>query len=425
MQKIGNSVKGKPRFAPGRLSKPRLKQTSLTRLHRSGWRQKKVWDLVTAGFIGCWALAPTTALAVGADQTILVQPTVETQPPSGDADDPAIWIHPVDPSLSLIVGTSKSTGLGVYDLAGNERQIVDHNSGMNNVDLRYNFPLGGKLVDLVTTGNRTTNSIGIYRVDVRTRKIVNVAARLIKPGISTYGSCMYRSHFTGKFHYFVNSKSGEVEQWELFDDGSGKVDAIMVRGFDVGSQTEGCVADDEYAYLYIGEEDVGIWKYGAQPSDGTARSQVDTTAPGGHVAADVEGLTLYYTIDGTGYLIASSQGSNEYVVYERKGTNAYVMTFKIGAANGVDRVTGTDGIDVSNVPLGPAFPKGLFVAQDDSNDVGSNNFKLVPWEAIANLGFSPLKIDTSWDPRRVGAPPPAPPPTYSYIQCPERDRCCI
>lgn len=202
---------------------------------------------------------------------------------------------------------------------------------------------------------------------------------------------MYRSPFTGKFHYFVNSKNGEVEQWELFDDGSGKVDAIMVRAFDVGSQTEGCVADDEYAYLYIGEEDVGIWKYGAKPSDATARTQVDTTAPGGHVAADVEGLALYYIINNTGYLIASSQGSNEFVVYEREGTNTYVMhtyvmTFKIEAANGVDGVTGTDGIDVTNSPLGPAFPKGLFVAQDGSNDVGSNNYKLVAWEAIAKFG---------------------------------------
>ena len=39
-----------------------------------------------------------------------VQPTVETEPShhSGDtADDMAIWIHPTDPSLSLVIGDDK------------------------------------------------------------------------------------------------------------------------------------------------------------------------------------------------------------------------------------------------------------------------------------------------------------------------------
>jgi hypothetical protein len=53
------------------------------------------------------------------------------------------------------------------------------------------------------------------------------------------------------------------------------------------------------------------------------------------------------------------------------------------------------------------FPQGVFVAQDHTNDGGaSNNFKLVPWPAIANAVNPALAIDTSWDPRTVGASPP-------------------
>ena len=79
--------------------------------------------------------------------------------PSGNdsADDPAIWIHPTNPGQSTIIGTDKNSGLGVYDLAGNQIQfLVD--GKMNNVDLRYNFPLGGQPVALVTLGNRSNDS---------------------------------------------------------------------------------------------------------------------------------------------------------------------------------------------------------------------------------------------------------------------------
>ena len=41
-----------------------------------------------------------------------------------------------------------------------------------------------------------------------------------------------------------------------------------------------------------------------------------------------------------------------------------------------------DGIDATAASLGPAFPQGVFVAQDGKNEGGNQNFKLVPWQAI-------------------------------------------
>jgi len=348
---------------------------------------------------------------VRATTAVTVQPTRETQPHSGDADDAAIWIHPTDPSLSLFLGTHKDTGIGVYDLAGNELQFVSQDGGMNNIDLRYNFPLGGASVALVIATNRdsTHNTLAIYKINPTTRQLENVTTSPpLQVGIGeVYGTCMYHSPFTGKYYGFINGTAGDVEQWELFDNGGGRVTGTRVRSFVVGSQTEGCVADDPLGYFYIGEEAVGIWKYGAEPGDGTARIPVDTTGAGGHLTRDVEGLTLYYASADTGYLMASSQGSNEYIVYRREGNNDTLMTFMIGAGNGIDEVTVTDGIDVSNFSLGTQFPQGVFVAQDHTNDGGArNNFKLVPWPAIANAMIPPLAIDTSWDPRKVGASPP-------------------
>src|SRR6185295_4252797 len=166
-----------------------------------------------------------------------------------------------------------------------------------------------------------------YRVNPATRQLEPVAARTITT-LTVYGSCMYHSPTSGKYYYFVNSEAGAVEQWELFDNGSGKVDAARVRAFDVGSQTEGCVADDQLGSFYIGEESRGIWKYGAEPDAGTSRTLIDSTDSGGHLTADVEGLTIAYDANGTGYLIASSQGNNTFVLYTREGANAYIKTFQ-------------------------------------------------------------------------------------------------
>ena len=349
-----------------------------------------------------------------------VMATVETDPVphAGDrADDATVWVHPTDPNRSVIIGTDKDDtagGLVVYDLAGKQMSFTTGGK-MNNVDVRYNFPLGGKEVDIIAVGNRTDDSIAVYTIDPNTRELSDVAARTISIGLEeAYGFCLYHSWRTNKYYAFVNDKNGEVEQWRLFDNLSGKVDAVLVRSFDVGSQTEGMVADDQLGYVYIGEEDVGIWKYGAEPTsptDGANRVLVDGADGDGHLAADVEGLTIYYAWGLEGYLIASSQGegsaghplTDTFAVYQRGGDNEHVMNFRVveNEALGIDAVGNTDGIMVSNAYLGARFPLGVFVAQDGSNSGGNQNFKLVPWESIATAISPNLKIDTGRGPRSM------------------------
>lgn len=356
----------------------------------------------TAVWVAC-------ALALQGDAVVRVTATVETVPVrhSGDAaDDPALWVHPADPALSVVLGDDKQGGLLVYALDGAQLQEIDPTKDLNNVDLRYGFPLAGKFadgtpherVDLVGVGNETDKSIAFYKMDPARRRL-EPAGSIAGIGLTPYGSCMYRSAKTGKTHYFVNGKSGVTQQWELRDDAKGGVTGTKVREFDVGSTVEGCAADDELGHFYIGEEAVGIWKYGAEPESGDARVRVDKTGAGGHLAADVEGLAIYCAADRTGYLLSSSQGNNRFAIYAREGENRYVGTFEIVDGK-VDGCSDTDGIEVTSVPLGPAFPKGLFVAQDGSNPGGNQNYKLVPWESIAGKFTPPLKVDTGWSPRR-------------------------
>ncbi len=334
-------------------------------------------------------------------QTVPVPAVVETEPvpSSGDAaDDPAIWIHPTDPSLSLIIGTDKQAGLAVYDLAGVELQFIA--SGRpNNVDVRYDFPLDDELVDIVAVGNRTANTIDVYRVNPATRQLEDVTAGPISVGVNEpYGFALYRSCATDNFYALVNDPYGHVEQWRLFDNGAGLVTAELVRAFSVGLQTEGMAADDTFGQLYIAEEDVGIWRYGAEPNAGEDRVLVDETGMAGYLTADVEGLTIYQTSAGGGYLLASSQGSAEFVIYTRH-QNTYVMTFEVVPFGDIDGVSGTDGIDVMSAALGTAFPQGLFIVQDHWNPGGNQNFKLIAWEMIASAGGEMLLIDPAWNPR--------------------------
>ncbi len=320
---------------------------------------------------------------------IVVTASVETenvQSSEDAADDPAIWVHPTDPSMSLLIGTDKTRGLAVYDLDGKQLQFLEDGE-LNNVDVRGGFALGGTSVDIAVAGNRTDNSMAIYAIDPESRRLTNVGADSLPLGIEVYGSCLYKDLATGKLYAFFNAKDGTVEQWELVDNGAGRVAANRVRTFDVGSQVEGCVADDELGHFYIGEEEHAIWKYSAAPDGGDTRTMVDDVRPTGHIEPDVEGLTIYQSGPGTGYLIASSQGSNEFLVYRREGDNAFLFAFSIGASETIDEVSGTDGIDVVSANLGGAFTKGLFVAQDDEDDAGTQNFKLVPWSAIAEAGL--------------------------------------
>jgi len=335
------------------------------------------------------SLDPRREIALaGRDRLPTVVAVSETTPvPTGldAADDPAIYIHPTDPSLNAIIGTDKTGSLVVYGLDGAIRQELPIGR-VNNVDLRDGFLVDGVPRTVVATVNRSDNTLRVFLVDDATGTLVESATPIASAVNEVYGLCLYQEPATSTTFAIVNSSdTGEVEQWRLDAGTGGAVTAELVRELVVGSQTEGCVADDETGALYIGEELVGIWRYAADPAAGDERVAVDSTGLGGHLAADVEGLAIVATADGAGWLIASSQGDSTFAVYERGGQNAYLGSFRIVDGDGIDAVSGTDGIDATGFSLGAPFEEGVFVAQDDNNREpdDNQNFKLVPWASIA------------------------------------------
>lgn len=260
---------------------------------------------------------------------IVVKPIAETEPVphEGDAaDDVAIW-------KDRIIGTDKKGGIAVYDLKGKQLQYRAEGK-FNNVDVRGDLVVandGARICSFRMTG--TLEPTGSFEV-----------------GIQAYGLCLYKNTV------LVTSKKGEVEQWDLET-------RKRLRQWKFDGPCEGCVADDETGTIFLAEEEVGIWKI-----VGDEKTLVDKV--GTHLTADVEGLALSRK-----YLVASSQGSDRFVLYDR-------TTLKRVATVRIEGVTGTDGLDLSE-------EQDVLVVQDDKNPSGYQNFKIVRWSDVANSVRTP------------------------------------
>jgi 3-phytase len=353
------------------------------------------------------ASIPTTPTASGQSTgvtTVAPAAKVATDPVPGAgdaADDPAIWVHPDDPTRSLILGTDKKGGLHAYSLDGHRRQIVSPDSRPNNVDVLHGFRLAGGPVDLaiasVGKGGKSSG-VKVWTIDPADGTLAEIgvgATFKTFDGGDPYGLCTYRSPRDGAAYVFVTDRDGAVEQYRLDprDGNTPALGATRVRAFRVGSQAEGIVADRERARLYVGEEKVAIWEYGAEPGDGSERRAVARVGEHG-LTADIEGLALYYAPAGQGYLLASSQGSSTINVYERSGDHPYVLTIDPKAGE-IDDIADSDGLDVTNERTSPRFPRGFLVIQDGHND-GNQNFKIYAWEDIAGRR---LVVDTTTNAR--------------------------
>jgi 3-phytase len=372
------------------------------------------YALAAAGIVIATVLVTLGLAAPGSGLVVTPAPAGETDsvPHDGDAaDDPAIWVHPTDPAKSLILGTDKAGGLIVYDMAGKQLQIANRFCMPNNVDVLYDFDLGGgRKVDLAvaTTRGAGEDGVKIWVIDPGALRIRDVTAgepamddgqviRVIGKTVP-YGICTYRSAKSGKAYFFVTGKDGHIEQYALVARGD-RVGAKKARGLRLSGIVEGAVADDELGRVYFAEEHHGIWRAGAEPDASEKLTLIRKVGQNG-LAVDVEGLTIYHASGGKGYLIASSQGNNVLKIYRREGDNEFVCT--VDPKNGkppdpIDDIEDTDGIAVSNRPAGERYPKGLLVAQDGRNDKGRQNFKIFRWEDIAKPAG--LTIDTTWDPR--------------------------
>ena len=320
------------------------------------------------------------------------------------ADDPAVWIHPTDPSKSIIYGSNKTGGIAAYDLSGVEVSYAEVGR-INNIDVTYNIEIKSGIIDVCGGTNRTINAIDLYKIDGQTGDLEFILdSSVISMVDDVYGFCFYRSSESGINFAILCGKDGVVEHYEILE-GDEKLRLKLVSSFDIGGQPEGMVADHKHGVLYIGEENNCIWRVNAEPGNPDPQKlDLSSQDDNPNIDYDIEGLTIYYTSSDHGYLIASSQGNDTYAIYDRYFTNDYIGSFMI-IDGVVDGTTETDGIDVLNLNLGPAYPNGIFIAQDDRNINNGiknpQNYKIVDWGQIALLFDPPLFVDTQFNVRSL------------------------
>jgi 3-phytase len=302
---------------------------------------------------------------------------VVTTDPAVDADDPALWADRRDPSRAVMFGTDKTDGLYVHNLDGSVRQFLP-SGALNNVDLRTGFPAGGRDMVLVAASNDEGFGLNLYLFDPATLETAPWGFVPTQP-FEPYGFCIGRRG--ADFYLVANSKTGDIRIWRVAAGPAGPV-TTLERTLQVGSQPEGCVVDDEADVLYVGEEDVALWRFDFDPAGSSTPVRV-AAADGQRFTADIEGVTIMRD-RGVAYLIASSQGDNTFPVYRIEGEeHIYLGRFAIIAGEQIDAVTQTDGLDAWSGPIG-AFPDGVVAFHDHADDPnrGQQNYKLVDWRDI-------------------------------------------
>jgi len=230
---------------------------------------RSVFRVLVIGLMTVIGLGSLPALAGVVVSAVRILSTREI----ADEDDMCFWLHPTDLSRSTVISSDKKArSLFVYDLEGHLLQAIA-SPEPGNVDVRYDFPLGGREVDIVAFNDRETQRIRVYAVDPATRLL----SRVDDDGISTgknYGFTLYRSATSGRTYAFTGPKAETVvQEWELVDDGTGRVAGIgPFRHLRPGGVCEGMVSDDETGKLYVSQEAGGVWKYDAEPTASDAGS---------------------------------------------------------------------------------------------------------------------------------------------------------
>jgi 3-phytase len=344
--------------------------------------------------IGILLLNSAMTSAQSLPATITATPKVSTGAVKGDADDPAIWIHPVDPAKSVVIGTDKeaSGGLYVWNMSGQQIQFMPLGSP-NNVDVRYGMKVGGQLIDIAVTNSRVNpKQIKVYKINSNDGTLTDIttASGILTPQLADpYGVCLYQRRSDGAMFVIQSTQAGataNLHQYRLEDDGAGKVKGTYVRA--IGNNTiknfvEGLVADDELGYVYASDEPNAIRKYYADPDRGN-NDQIVAFAVGDGISGDREGLAIYQCAAGTGYLLLSNQSGTDVKVYRREGEGGDPHKHTLLTTIKTSGSSATDGLDVTNRPSSAQFPKGFLI----THNAPGKQFRLYAWEDIAQTYLS-------------------------------------
>ncbi len=197
------------------------------------------------------------------------------------------------------------------------------------------------------------------------------------------GISMYKNPQTKDIFVIVGRKSGPKEgylwQYKLSEKNR-SITGDVVRKFGKYSglkEIESIAADDELGYIYYSDEQFGVHQYYADPAKGNEELLVFGQ---GDFTSDVEGISIYPTSKGKGYILVSDQQNDSFNVYLRENpAKGRIAAIPVSTLE-------SDGSEVTSVNVGPQFPKGIFVAMSNGKV-----FHLYDWRLIEERIQAALK----------------------------------
>lgn len=300
-----------------------------------------------------------------------VKPTAVTAALPHDTDDPSIWIHPTDPSKSIIIGTDKDTdgGLYAFDLNGKILKKSIPLKRPNNVDIAYGLLIDGKKTDIAVTTERESNKIRIFSLpDLEPIDNGGIPVFEGEELRDPMGIALYTRPDDKKIFAIVGRKSGPSGSylWQYELSGAGKVaTAKVVRKFGAYSgkkEIEAIAVDNELGTILYCDEQFGIRKYKADPALNDNKEIALFGKTG--FKADNEGIAIYKKTDSTGYILVSNQQANTFMVYPREGVKGNPNNYPLLAEIPTSTIE-CDGADVTSINLGGNYKNGLFVAMSN------------------------------------------------------------
>lgn len=225
-----------------------------------------------------------------------------------DADDPAIWVNPIDNNKSLIIGTLKKGGLAVFNMDGKMIQQVtpsqNKTNGLkgryNNVDILRGYLLENKTVDLAIVSDRGFDTLKVFLISYQGQNkpilqdiTANDIPRLFSQSIddiktkrTAYGLAVhYNTKQQQAIGFVTQANRSNIAQVEFFTTTVGTISYRVNHYHTLPStfsteadanwtpceendgdlpELEGLVIDGQRQVLYAGQEHVGIWQINYQ-----------------------------------------------------------------------------------------------------------------------------------------------------------------
>lgn len=300
-------------------------------------------------------------------------PVGETGSVPHEADDPAVWRHPTDPTRSLLLGTDKIEGVGglyVFGLEGRLRQAIAPLDRPNNVDVEYGVTLGGYTGDIAVVTERKQRRLRLFAIDPH-----GTLTDLAPSGLPVFdgetgaeaepmGVGIYRRRRDGAVFVIVAPKAGPrdgyLAQYRLDADAAGAPRLQFARRFgafsgvgaapDEPGEIEAVVVDDALDVVYYSDERCCLRKYAADPDAPGAGRPLAVFGEHGY-AGDREGLAVLDLGHGRGFVVSVDQvpQRSSLLLYPREGApgepHRHDLARRVPTASDA-----TDGLDVMPGP---------------------------------------------------------------------------